>query len=154
MHDDSLFPEIEPQETIRRETWPEGQTVTIRTYLGGYDRDRILSATSASATDEEGRRLLIPRLHEAKQTMLEVAVVSWTLSWPVDPRDPAKGRKPVPCTPEMLKRLGTEDKDFIIERAKEAWARWDRPTSVTPAMTQEEAVAADKRDRVAFQQDA
>ncbi len=44
----SRFPRTTPTKSIRREGWNEGEACEVKTYLSGFDRERIASAGAAT----------------------------------------------------------------------------------------------------------
>jgi len=128
----SRFPKVTPTKVIHKDTWQDGETVTIRTFLGGFDLERISSAGQSLERAEDGKMEMRPRLHDRRQTELEVGITAWTFYWLKDELYPEGDRELIPLTPENIQALPVEDRDWIGARLNEACSAWGvKPASVT-----------------------
>lgn len=128
----SRFPKVTPTKVIRKDDWQDGEQVTIKSYLGGFDLERISSAGQSLERADDGKMEMRPRLHDRRQTELEVGITAWTFYWLGDESEPTSAREPIPLTPEHIQNLPAEDRDWIGARLNEAWSAWGvKPASVT-----------------------
>lgn len=99
--------------TIRDDAWDPRETVTIRTFFGSDDRQRVLSATHEGIRQDDGSVVMRPTTYRAKAVQRTLAVVSWTL---LD-----EDGAPLPFTEETLLNLPPEVSDFIDAEIDKDW---------------------------------
>lgn len=120
---------------IRDETWDPRETVTMRTFFGSDDRQRVLSATHEAVRQDDGTVVMRPTTYRAKAVQRTLAVIGWTL---LD-----EDGQPLPFNEDTLLNLPPEVADFIDGEIDKDWLGLS--SLPTPQEVQQE-----KEDRSTF----
>lgn len=121
-------PKTTPTETIHADWWEPGETVTIKTYLSGWDKMQLqahLKRASAAAEQADLDEGLAS--YEMALRYMEFGVVAISLTF-------ADG-SPVQVDFEDYKRLSDRDVNYICSTLKDRIDRWAKST---PAGTEED----------------
>ena len=125
----SRIPQTVPEKPIHADWWEPTETVTIKTYAGSYDQDRINAASVLRHPDNTTEF----RPQERNLTKLELAIVSWTFTY--------DDGTEIPVNPTTLALLDERDRNYILAQFDEALASWNTGVGKTGGETKSEKKA-------------
>ncbi|HZS89887.1 MAG TPA: hypothetical protein VFE42_20645 [Chloroflexota bacterium] len=131
------IPRSTPTAVIRDTSWETGETCTIKTYAGTFDKKRLKAAASMLRPDQaEGSLRVESRLAELYDVFFEIGVVAWTITY--------EDGELVPCTLDGWHAIPEAYSDYIVAEIQKAHKEWE--AAAQGPTFRSDAVERDDRD--------